>query len=565
MRNDFFGDIRDYRKYGLLRTLCGPRRESAAVCWMLTPDQGKPTATRYLERPQTWRHFDERLFDALHQAVIVDGQRNVVRAEHPDILDPAVFSFYKEELRDGIDDRREYFDRFLAGCEGRDLVFFDPDTGLERKGVRIGKKGASRFLYFDELSTAFSKLHSILLFQFFLARSPEDVINERASQIFSRLDVGEIASFKTPGVIFFLIPRPKHLDAMKERSEEVPKALGTQIDLLWHSRTGHVRSKKERSARPDASEMTMKQTQQFLAKLGLPSEDNHALTPSGKRFADGGKYRIEIPSVEGPRVFREVLAAAKDHKVPIHRVSQGSGVMLLTKDEISEMAHIGADQRIEVCLFVGPRASFETGAQAFTTAGKVIGLQHRGADQLVYAIEDVRRACELGIRSVLPADLGLIWVLNEMKKKGDLPKNLVIKSSVTLPAANPATAKIFENLGVTTMNVPTDLSPAHFGAIRQAVDIPIDTYIEVPDNFGGFVRYYEMPQLVRVASPMYLKFGLRNAPDIYPSGAQLEDIACRMGRERVRRARIALDLMERYAPEVKMSPLGSADLGIPEV
>ena len=62
----------------------------------------------------------------------------------------------------------------------------------------------------------------------------------------------------------------------------------------------------------------------------------------------------------------------------------------------------------------------------------MIGLQHRGADQLVYAIEDVRRACDLGIRSVLPADLGLIWVLNEMKKKGELPKNLVIKSSVTL-------------------------------------------------------------------------------------------------------------------------------------
>ena len=158
-----------------------------------------------------------------------------------------------------------------------------------------------------------------------------------------------------------------------------------------------------------------------------------------------------------------------------------------------------------------------------------------------------------------------IWVLNEMKKKGELPKNLVIKSSVTLPAANPATAKIFQNLGVTTMNVPTDLSPAHFGAIRQAVDIPIDTYIEVPDNFGGFIRYYEMPQLVQVAAPMYLKFGLRNAPDIYPSGAQLEDIACRMGRERVRRAHIALDLMERYAPEVKMSPLGSKDLGIPEM
>lgn len=309
----------------------------------------------------------------------------------------------------------------------------------------------------------------------------------------------------------------------------------------------------------------MKKTQQFLAKLKLPGEDNHELKASSRRFPDGGEYRIEIPSVEGPRVFREVLATAEKYKVPVHRVSQGSGVMLLLKDEIREMARIGRDQRIEVCLFVGPRAPFETGAQALAPAGKVIGWQHRGADQLVYALEDVRRACDLGIRSVLPADLGLIWVLNEMKKKGELPRNLVLKSSVTLPAANPATAKVFESVGVTTLNIPTDLSPAQIGAIRQAVEIPIDMYIEVPDNFGGFVRYYEMPQLVRVAAPIYFKFGLRNAPDIYPSGLHLEETAVSLGRERVRRARIALDLMQQYAPQARMSPLGSKDLGVPEV
>jgi len=309
----------------------------------------------------------------------------------------------------------------------------------------------------------------------------------------------------------------------------------------------------------------MKKTQQFLAKLKLPIEDNHALKPSGKRFKDGGQYRIEIPSVEGPRVFQEVLKAAKASNVPIHRVSQGSGVMLLTRDEVRAMAAIGRDEGIEVCLFVGPRATFETGAQTASAAGKVIGLQHRGADQLVYAIEDVRRACDLGIRSILPADLGLIWVLHQMKQKGELPKNLVIKSSVTLPAANPATARLFEECGVSTMNIPTDLAPAQIGAIRQAVDIPIDLYIEVPDNFGGFVRYYEMPKIIQVGAPVYFKFGLRNAPDIYPSGRHLEDLAVNLGRERIHRARLALDLLEEYAPDFKMSPLGSKDLGIPEV
>ncbi len=309
----------------------------------------------------------------------------------------------------------------------------------------------------------------------------------------------------------------------------------------------------------------MKKTQQFLNKLDLASEDNHALKASGRRFPDGGQYRIEIPSVEGPRVFREVLASAKELQVPVHRVSQGSGVMLLTKKEISEMARIGADQRIEVCLFVGPRAPWETGAQAVSAAGKVIGLAHRGADQLVYAIEDVKRATDLGIRSILPADLGLIWVLGEMKKKGELPKNLVIKSSVAMPPSNPATAKLYERLGVSTLNIPTDLSPAQIGSLRQTVEIPIDMYIEVPDNFGGFIRYYEMMQLIRVAAPLYLKFGLRNAPDIYPCGRHIEDLAVSMGRERVHRAKCALEILEQQAPEIKMSPLGSKDLGIPEV
>jgi len=152
-----------------------------------------------------------------------------------------------------------------------------------------------------------------------------------------------------------------------------------------------------------------------------------------------------------------------------------------------------------------------------------------------------------------------------MKKKGELPRNLVVKSSVTLPAANPATARIFEEAGVSTLNIPTDLSPAQMGALRQAVEIPIDLYIEVPDNFGGFVRYYEMPRIIAVAAPVYLKFGLRNSPDIYPSGGHLEDLAAKMGRERVRRARIALDLLDQYAPQAKMSPLGSKDLGIPEI
>jgi hypothetical protein len=241
VRNEFFGDINDYRKYGLLRILSGGKRASSAICWMLTPDMGKPTKVDYLCRDKTWRHktcwhFDERLFDALHQAVCVDRERNVARAKHADILSPEVFDFYEGQLKDDINSRKEYFEGFLTRSKGRDLVFFDPDTGLEIKGAPYVKKRSPNHLYFDELSKAFDNRHSVLVFQFFTRRVAEDVINEKTEEIFRRLRVDEIASFTTPGVIFLLIPQREHLNQMKERSGQVQSVWGEQIQKEWHSR-----------------------------------------------------------------------------------------------------------------------------------------------------------------------------------------------------------------------------------------------------------------------------------------------------------------------------------------
>jgi hypothetical protein len=99
-----------------------------------------------------------------------------------------------------------------------------------------------------------------------------------------------------------------------------------------------------------------------------------------------------------------------------------------------------------------------------------------------------------------------------------------------------------------------DLTLPQIAAIRQAVDIPIDYYIESPDDFGGAVRHYEIPEIVRVAAPVYLKFGLRNHPPLYPAGLHLEATVIALCRERVRRAAIGLGILRRYAPEAVASP-----------
>ena len=290
----------------------------------------------------------------------------------------------------------------------------------------------------------------------------------------------------------------------------------------------------------------MDATRRFLTSLGLPPGDLGDLPASTKRFADGVAFRVEIPSVEGPGPFRAALAAARDHAVRFHRISQGSGMMLLTDDEIAEMVALGTEAGVEVCLFVGPRASWDVGIQVTAASGRVAAGTLRGADQVVYGIEDIKRGCDLGVRSILVADIGQLWVIGRMKDAGKLPTDLQIKTSISFPATNPATCRLLEDLGATTINLPVDLTLAQIAAIRAAVDTPLDLYVEGADDFGGVVRYYEIPDLVRVAAPIHLKFTVRNAPGLYPSGEHLAAVAEPTARERVRRAAIGWALLERY-------------------
>jgi hypothetical protein len=309
----------------------------------------------------------------------------------------------------------------------------------------------------------------------------------------------------------------------------------------------------------------VQETRRFLKPLGFPPRDCYDLPTSEKRFPDGAQYRFEIPSVEGPNCLKAVIEEALKYHLTIHRVSQGSGIMLLTDDEIREMARLARDQQMELSLFVGPRATFDIGAQPLTPAGKNIGLSLRGMDQIVYALEDIHRACTLGVRGILLADLGLLRIVNEMKKAGKLPANLVVKVSAQLSASNPVTVKTLEEFGAGTFNVSSDLPLPILAALRQPVSLPLDLYVEAPDPFGGFIRHFEIPEFIRLLSPLYVKLGLRNAPDIYPSGTHLEATAISLTRERVRRAKLASDLICRYCPEAVMSMPGARDLGIPEL
>jgi peptidase U32-like protein len=294
-----------------------------------------------------------------------------------------------------------------------------------------------------------------------------------------------------------------------------------------------------------------------LDGLGVTGRD-HATT-----FPDGAAFRIEIPSVEGPRVLDAVLRAAESEGITVNRISQGSGAVLLRAAELRDMAQAGREAGIEVCLFVGPRERYGVGAHARSQDGRAHGDQVRGLRQISYALEDVLRATEQGIRSFLVADLGLLRALTQAQAQGALPAGLVWKVSAAMSPSNPVTVKLLEDLGASTVNIPADATLAELAEMRAAVSLPLDLYVESPDPLGGVVRGQELGELVRAGAPLYAKFGLRNAQSIYPSGHHLEAVARANATEKVHRAAVALEWLERLSPGLTQSGPGAAGLGVP--
>jgi len=298
-----------------------------------------------------------------------------------------------------------------------------------------------------------------------------------------------------------------------------------------------------------------------LERIGLVPV--RAPAASTKRFPDGAEFRLEVPSVEGPAVLAEVIAAAADAGVVINRVSQGSGGMLLSRAELEEMAGLASEAGMEIALFVGPRAGFDTGGLVRAPGGAVHYGSLRGLRQLGYAVADIERSASLGIRSFLVADLGLLATLVDLQSSGDLPPEIVWKVSAYLASANASTVRVLERMGAGTVNVASDITLSQLAEMRAHVDIPIDIYLETPDAMGGFVRGHEIADFVEAGAPLYIKMGLRNARGVYPGGGHLVGDAIAMAREKVHRCAVALEWLEQDRPGSVQSRPHAKGMAIP--
>lgn len=251
----------------------------------------------------------------------------------------------------------------------------------------------------------------------------------------------------------------------------------------------------------------MKETRDYLSKIGMPSGDLYDLPTSVKRFDDGGQYRFEVPGIQGPTSMKALLEQLDNYEIAIHRVTQTKGIMFLLDSEIEQMLNYAQKWNVELLLAVGPRATTDTSASVNTPEGVRMGYRLRGQEQIVRGVEEIRRASRLGVRSFMVYDEGLLWLLNQMRRDGFIPKECKFKISAHTGHGNPCSAKLLEQIGANSFNPVRDIQLQMLSAIRAAIDIPIDIHTENPKSTGGFIRHYEVPEFIRVAAPIYLKTG----------------------------------------------------------
>ncbi|MCU6747776.1 MULTISPECIES: peptidase [Lachnospiraceae] len=292
----------------------------------------------------------------------------------------------------------------------------------------------------------------------------------------------------------------------------------------------------------------MLETREFLKKIGLPEGDLYALPDSEKRFEDGGQYRLEVPGIQGPGTMRALLESLDEYGVFIHRVTQTKGIMMLMDEEIQEMVDLAKKWSVELVLAIGPRATLDTSASVHTPEGQRMGYRLRGQEQIVRAAEDVKRAARLGCRSFLVYDEGCLWLLNEMRKAGEIPADCKFKVSAHMGHGNPCSAKLLESIGADSINPVRDIQLQMLSAMRAAVDVPIDIHTENPASSGGFIRHYEVPEMIRIAAPIYLKTG-GSVAKTHSWETSKED-----AKKRAKQIMLVKRVIKEYYPEAVMSP-----------
>lgn len=210
MKNQYFGDINDYRKYGLLRAISSASEARILVAWMLTPDDGRTDGkfTSYLGNHAQWAAHDPALFHWLHKNITPANIRAIEHFERADLLPKT--EFFSKIVPDRKLERSTWFKELKIAAARSDLVFLDPDNGIEVRSKPCGVKGSSKYVMLDEIRALWKDGKSLLIYQHFIRENRFKFASRMVALLESITPGSSVKAYRTANVIFVAAIQPAH-------------------------------------------------------------------------------------------------------------------------------------------------------------------------------------------------------------------------------------------------------------------------------------------------------------------------------------------------------------------
>ena len=228
MKDRYFGNINDFRKYGILRSFAGAGI-SIGIDWMMLDDEIRPDASKfkYLEHPEMFRKYDPELFDELlvaHQKSI----RSVDYVKSRSLIPNA--RYFKELVMSGTIKREEQFSRMLESFKGSELLYLDPIEGVDLNGDWAHRAYAAGFVLWFEIQKAWNSGLSMLIYNHSTRAGVRDYPGFLKQVFVERLGVQPVILI-TANVTFVLLVQPAHDDVITEGLSILANQWHTQIEI----------------------------------------------------------------------------------------------------------------------------------------------------------------------------------------------------------------------------------------------------------------------------------------------------------------------------------------------
>jgi hypothetical protein len=230
MKNKYFGDINDYLKYGLIRSILHAYKFHLLVAWMLTDPDEKNDGKfiDYLSNPRQYRCYDPELYEEL-QLMSKKDTRAVTLIEQTNLIPGA--RYFSVIVPDSSKDRISWSQELLSNAQDSDLVFLDPDNGIEVKSKPYGRKYSSKYLYWREVNGLWEQGKSLLIYQHFCREERRLFVKRIRGRLQEMAKGSKISTFATPRVVFFMALQLEHQKYHDSIVATVEKHWGAKIQL----------------------------------------------------------------------------------------------------------------------------------------------------------------------------------------------------------------------------------------------------------------------------------------------------------------------------------------------